>query len=257
MKYLTVTCLSALLLLTCQLSAARVLTIAESINKAGQQRMLSQRISKNYLAVANRIFTSDSKAELNGSIEMFERNLTNLGESVVDENSKNALTKLQDKWQVFHQIITTQPNKENTNKILEENTKLLTVAHSLVVSLENYANKSGAKLVNISGRQRMLSQRITLYYFASYAGYRGDSHHQHLNTAVEEFDKALSILLKSEENTKEIADSLKDVHRQWEFYKPKFEKVGTDRYVPRIIRIITENILKDMDKITNLYERNL
>ena len=96
MKPLFISLFSILITLTILSGHARVLTTTESINKAGQQRMLSQRISKNYLAVANRIFTSDSTAELKSSIELFEENITNLSESVFNPTSKLALTELKE-----------------------------------------------------------------------------------------------------------------------------------------------------------------
>ena len=58
------------------------------------------------------------------------------------------------------------------------------------------------------------------------------------------------------ENTKEISNSLNEVDRQWQFYKPKFENIEKDNYVPRIIHVITEGMLNDMDKITILYEKS-
>jgi len=245
------------LLIISHSSSARVLTVVESINKAGQQRMLTQRIAKNYLTIANGIFRSESNKELKRSIAIFEDNLTLLSLSMVDESSKNALSELKKSWIFYHQLVLTRPNKENTDKVFKGNTKLLDIANNLVISLENYANKSGAKLVNISGRQRMLSQRIALYYFASYTGYKDDIYHQQLYAAVNEFDHALVTLMSAEENTVEISESLTKVQKQWNFYKPKFDNIDSASYIPRMMRIITEKILNDMDKITNLYEKNL
>jgi len=257
MKYQVLFLISVSLIIISHSSSARVLTVAESINKAGQQRMLTQRIAKNYLTIANGIFRSESNKELKKSIAVFEDNLALLSLSMVDEGSRNALSELKKSWTFYHQLVLTRPNKENTDKVFKGNTKLLGIANSLVISLENYANKSGAKLVNISGRQRMLSQRIALYYFASYIGYKDDIYHQQLYSAVKEFDHALVTLMNAKENTVEISESLIKVQKQWDFYKPKFDNIDSVSYIPRMMKIITEKILNDMDDITNLYEKNL
>jgi len=236
---------------------ARVLTTAESVNQSGLQRMLSQRITKNYLSVAHQINMLDAAKELDESIALFEENLLNLNDTISDDASKKAMKVLKTSWYAFRKLVLTKPNKENTLKILDENTALLKNAHSLVVALENHANIASAKLINISGRQRMLSQRIALYYLASYAGYRSDVNHMNLVVAAKEFGDGLDILMLAKSNTPKINTALEEVNDQWGFYKSRFDKVGEERYVPRVIRVITEGILNDMNKITKLYEEQL
>ena len=233
---------------------AKVLTMAESINVAGQQRMLSQRISKNYLTVTNRIFKADSKKELADSIARFEQNMGDLNESISGTEARTQYDKLKVTWIDFNKIASSTPSHKNVERILVANNELLNLAHQLVLSLESFAEKAGARLVNISGRQRMLSQRIAFYYFASQAGYNDEVHHQQLALSVMEFSQAMNILLEEKRNTPEIKTSLEKVEKKWSYHKAKFENVGATKYMPRTVKIVTEIILDEMRRITGLYE---
>ena len=235
----------------------RVLSVAESINKAGQQRMLSQRISKNYLLITHRINTRDAISELDQSIATFEENLFNLRETVIVDSIKQKLTTLEKEWQDFRQFVMDKRSKDHSAKVLSMNNQLLAAAHDLVLALEKSSGKQSAQLINVSGRQRMLSQRIAFYYVASYVGYREDSTHQAFKIAVAEFDEGLTFLMKSKVNTKEINEGLERVQRQWVFYQNKLKGLGEAAYIPRVIRVITEAFLVDMDKITKQYEATL
>ena len=103
----------------------------------------------------------------------------------------------------------------------------------------------------------MLSQKIALLYFASYAGSTNESLNSELKLAIYEFDSALDLMLNSPKNLTEIQAALLKVKSKWDFNKSKLQIEENKSYFPRTIRIITELLLVSMNKITKLYELNI
>nr|QXF14433.1 hypothetical protein KPDKLGBK_00003 [uncultured bacterium] len=234
--------------------ATQELNIAETINQAGLQRMLSQRMAKNYILISQGINQDKAAAELDESAAIFEENLFNLAGSINTTKSKKALKTLKKNWYGFRSLVLSDINKVHTVNIVKQSSELLESAHSLVLTLEQSSKSRSDKLINVSGRQRMLSQRLALLYFASNSGYNTKEFKREMKKTANEFTSALSTLKNSKENSKSIKEQLEDVGDQWGFYKTKFNGTTNTPFSPRTITVITESILKEMNAITKEYE---
>lgn len=233
---------------------AEKLNTSQAINQAGLQRMLSQRMAKNYILLSQKIDVESAADELDESAALFEQNLFSLTASVKDEKSKAALKKLKQKWYGFRGFALSNANKENTEQVVKKSTELLKTAHELVLSIEYTSRANSDHLVNISGRQRMLSQRLAMLYYASNSGYQEKLFKQDMHKTARQFDQALTKLLKSRENTPKINESLQEVSNQWSFYKTRFDGSDDGRFSPKTIKVVSESLLKAMNDITKLYE---
>ncbi|WP_111979818.1 type IV pili methyl-accepting chemotaxis transducer N-terminal domain-containing protein [Algibacillus agarilyticus] len=236
------------------LAHSQELSLSEAINQAGLQRMLSQRMAKNYILISQKLNVKTSAMELDESAATFEENLFNLSGSATTSESKNAFKKLKKSWYRFRSIVLAEVNDSNTVNVVEYSTELLKSAHAFVLTLEQTSSKNADKLINISGRQRMLSQRLAMLYFASHSGYNESQFKQEMQNTAGQFTDALSILQKAKENTDSINDALAEVLNQWDFYKTKFNVSSNAPFSPKTIKVITESMLKDMNSITKQYE---
>lgn len=230
------------------------LNISQSINQAGLQRMLSQRMAKNYILLSQDIDSQAAANELDESSALFEENLFKLNGAIHDEESKQALKKLKQNWYGFRQFVLSDVSKEQTAQVVDRSTLLLNSAHALVLSLEKSSRAHSDHLINVSGRQRMLSQRLAMLYYASNSGVQEKVFQQEMHKTSRQFGQALSKLIAAKENNAEINEALQEVNNQWSFYKTKFNGSNKGRFAPKTIKVVSESLLKEMNSITKLYE---
>lgn len=228
---------------------------AEAMNLSGMQRMLSQRIAKTYLMIGAEVRPDRAEQQLDQSIAKFESNYLALGEYAPTAPIRSALEHAGKTWQRYRELALSRPDKQQALVILELSDQLLAQSEQVVQLLESHSGGQSARLVNRSGRQRMLSQRIAKLYLAMSWRLPVAGLEQSFNQAVAEFDQALQELQQARQNTPAIAKGLQQAEAQWRFTRAGFNLSSDSRFVPTVIATTSETLLWQMNELTSQYER--
>ncbi|MEM8500742.1 MAG: type IV pili methyl-accepting chemotaxis transducer N-terminal domain-containing protein [Pseudomonadota bacterium] len=236
-------------------SALAVSTMGEAINEAGRQRMLSQKVAKAYFLGAIKPGSESAKRQLSESIKRFESNLSKLGAFPPARDLRPRLQRIDTQWQQYTSLLNQPISPLLATEVLKLSNEILKDAHQYVLELQAIAGTSTAELINISGRQRMLTQRMTKNFLANFWDGQDLGSQSAFYLDLAEFENALQYLLESDENTEEIRKKLLRVRGQLDYASMAFEggiKVKQDRIIFAVTGT-TDSMLYKMDEITRLY----
>lgn len=258
-KYITIVGISVLLFLN-PLGAKTVTEKGEKVNSekikliniAGKQRMLSQRIAKDYLYVGKNIAMTKTQRQLQVSLENFFKSHKRLVKSISDPEIQNLLEFVELSSNEFKEISNKPFNLDNAQLILDLSESMLEGSQYVVDSLNASLKLDAFNIIERSAKQRMLSQRIAKYYIAYQSGIKDQNTVKSMKKTVKNFQKNLNFLLKNKTNTPVISEKLNEINKLWKivhkFYN-NIEKGG----LPLIVFDTTDKITKKMDEITTLY----
>jgi nitrate/nitrite-specific signal transduction histidine kinase len=226
--------------------------VVKLINIAGKQRMLSQRIAKDYLYIGKGVAVDKAKRQLKKSLQEFEKGEKILSDSINDPEIKNLLAFVDMSLDELKTELKKPFSIDNAQLILDLSESMLEGTQYIVSSLKEKYHKKQSDIVAKSGRQRMLAQRIAKYYIAYQVGIKDKNTVEQTKRAVNEFGKTHEMLMKNKDNTPEINRELKQVDRLWNIVYKFYINIKKGG-LPLIVYNTTDDITRKMDKITNLY----
>lgn len=237
----------------------QVIDINDAINKAGRQRMLSQRAAKSYMALGQKIQLDNADKILAVTMALFDRQLTELKSFAPTPEIKATYATLEAHWSDYKAaLVGNTAAKAGAEPVLSLAGKVLQTANQGTVQLETFSGKTTSKLVNISGRQRMLSQRMAAFYLSASWGVQASASAAELAKARDEFIKAHELLKTAPESSPAIKTELQLAETQFTFFDLALRnlKPGSgDAAAQTNVFTTSERILQVMDGVTGMYSK--
>lgn len=234
--------------------SAKIMTVSEAINKAGKQRMITQRMLKDYALIGMNNTYGNPKEDLQKMIEVFDTTLVDLALFVEDKATQESLSKVKKLWKDVKKMLEDSPSKEKVVELKKEIDKLLEEANNVTERIVKVTGTDTGETINIAGRQRMLSQRMASLYMLKVWEIDTPQLDRELFNAIEEFDKAQKRLLASKLNTDAIKKLLENSKKSFMFFK-MMGNSKSKKFIPSLINRSANKILKDMNNATALYAK--
>jgi hypothetical protein len=227
--------------------------LAEAVNRAGQFRMLSQRLVKLY-ALASMAIASAPMAE---SCARIDANLTILAKNLSRSTYGDLLDAVIAPWTPLKTLLGATVDAARLQEADALAEQMLIHADRLVTALEATGAATTLHVINVAGRQRMLSQRVAKQALLAVL-LKGDAATQAASDAErsrEEFEDALSFLNAAPLTTREIRESLDESGMVWTEMSKVLARPNDAG--ARTLAESSEALLALFDRLTQRYEHSM
>jgi len=258
------------------------------LNLSGKQRMLTQKMSKEIVLIAMGHETGKNVTNLKATAELFDKTLTGLRNGdvelkLVSTTNPRILRQLgvvDGIWAEFKPVVETiiaqaSASKDQVAVIAEKNLPLLKQMNKCVKLYEKDASKSGlssapgvAVTINLSGKQRMLTQKMSKEFFLVAYGHNAQDNKLNLQETYTLFDRTLKGLLDGDDSLDlpgttdtAIRTKLNNVQSLWNMFQPTMafgaDAENTSIPVVKVAQVAKGNLplLKKMNDCVKMYER--
>ena len=237
--------------------------MGDTINVAGRQRMLIQKMSKEILLVASGIDAADNRDNLKKTVALFDASLKGLKDFGHGDIAAQ-LKVVSGLWGNFRKhadlVLGGNTSKEVLAKVAAENMPLL---KNMNKAVQMYAKAAGSTMsqdladtINVAGRQRMLTQKMSKETLLIASGVDVSANTKSLGETAALFDTTLKGL-KGFGDAK-ITAQLKVVSGLWGKFHTHIQAVLSGNTSKGVLQsIASENmpLLKNMNSAVQMYAK--
>ena len=165
--------------------------------------------------------------------------------------------QLEAAWGTHKAALQTQDlTADRAAALLQADAQVLALAHQGTTQYEAASGKPLGHLVNVAGRQRMLSQRMAKFYLAAMLPVDAAAATAEIAKARAEFVAATELLRNAPQATSRIRQELQLADSQWVFFDAALQRMqgggNVNRQVAEVY-VASENLLVSMDRVTGMY----
>ncbi len=225
----------------------------EAVNRAGQLRMLSQRLVLCYAQMLCGLETQQT-AQISGDcIQRVEANLGILRKAISTKSYGELVDRVTASWKDLHALCA-EPTDRTRLALLDARAEtMLDDAESLTEFLEASGLVASLHVINVAGRQRMLGQRIAKLCFMLALEVSAPLVAQ-LRTLAQSFQSALDHLHQLPLSAPPIRDSLQTTDFEWQRLRKALDAISAPDTLAEVTDA-SERLLEASERLTDLYEQ--
>jgi AmiR/NasT family two-component response regulator len=228
---------------------------ADAINRAGQLRMLSQRLVRVAAQALAGIDARRARVLRTQSAERVEDNLRHLAALDLADGGARALAAVQLAWQGLERALALRLAPGVLSEVDLRAEALLSSAEALTDALEASGARRALHIVNICGRQRMRAQRLAKDALLA-ATLSSDASRGSMASTMAEFEAALLELESAPLSTPEIRTALAAARDEWLRLVRGVRDIDSAEGRAALVRA-SDVLVDTFDHLTASYERSL
>ncbi len=234
---------------------AQIASLEDAIDTSSRQRMLTQRMVRNYIQLGMEVRPDLANKELPQSIELFDTALLDLKRYASDnEVVSNALADVEMLWQPIKAVLVVPSDRTRAEQLWRDTENLLIACNTVVELLEESSDAPENYLINITGLQRMLSQRLTAFHMMRAWGFADPRYTEGFEDSTAHFKFVLDELIEHENTSPQIKSKLEVVKKLFNRLE-KGARAGSSNFILGMIANSSSKVLKHMSEIMQMYKQ--
>ena len=238
-------------------SANAEISLATAINRCARFRALSQRGAKAYAQLALDVMPEASFKTLTTVQRLFQQGFDDLAQSSFTPEITKQIAAVQTETTKLLTMITAKAKHDQLALVNTQADKVLALAHKATEMLTSASKTANGKIIDMAGRQRMLSQRMAKNYYLTAANVNLTAATQQIAQDKAEFNTAMATLIKTPISTSAIREDLELCSAQWFLFEGALDLPRNRADAMKNVASTSERLLELTNSLTDKYEKAL
>ena len=200
--------------------------LAQDIASAGRIRMQSQRLAKLYLQSGIGLNGGAARQQIDVGIGDVDAEFARLSRQARKASVQRTYARSEALWQEMRVALRKAPDSGAGERVGLLADELMTHAGKLAMLIEGESETPVGRLLDLSSRLNMLSQRLARLYLQAYGGKYTQGIVVDIEQARKEFASGLRELDAAQENSPASREAIGLARNQWIFFESAIAELG-------------------------------